>query len=82
MPLIEHIMADDPRLPPLERQVVGVMEQHPNYLFRKDKRRRIGRRVKVREGLFLRADDPEQPQRIWIDRIEAGTEPEGSGPRR
>ena len=37
MPLIEHIMADDPRLPPLERQVVEVMEQHPNYLFRKDK---------------------------------------------
>ena len=37
MPLIELIMADDPRLPPLERQVLEVMEQHSNYLFRKDK---------------------------------------------
>lgn len=37
MPLIEQIMADDPRLPPLERQVVEVMEQHTDYLFRKDK---------------------------------------------
>lgn len=38
MPLIKQIMADDPRLPPLERQVVEVMEQHPDYLFRKDKK--------------------------------------------
>ena len=38
MPLIEHIMADDPRLPPLERQVLDVMEKHPEYLFRKDKK--------------------------------------------
>ncbi|MCI0813381.1 MAG: hypothetical protein J4N27_05800 [Chloroflexi bacterium] len=38
MPLIEQIMADDPRLPPLERQVVEVMEKHSQYLFRKDKK--------------------------------------------
>ena len=38
MPLIEQIMADDPRLPPLERQVLEVMEKHPEYLFRKDKK--------------------------------------------
>ena len=38
MPLIEQIMADDPRLPPLERQVLDVMEMHTQYLFRKDKK--------------------------------------------
>ncbi|MDA0769886.1 MAG: hypothetical protein O2821_06645 [Chloroflexi bacterium] len=38
MPLIKQIMADDPRLPPMERQVLDIMEKHPEYLFRKDKK--------------------------------------------
>ena len=38
MPRIEQIIADDPRLPPLERQVLDVMEKHPEYLFRKNKK--------------------------------------------
>jgi hypothetical protein len=38
MPRIEQIIADDPRLPPFEKQVLDVMEKHPEYLFRRDKK--------------------------------------------
>ena len=38
MPRIEEIIADDHRLPPLERQVLDVMEKNPEYLFRRDKK--------------------------------------------
>lgn len=38
MPRIEEIIADDPRLPPLERQVLEILEKNPDYLFRIDKK--------------------------------------------
>lgn len=38
MPRIEDIIADDPRLPPLERQVLEVLEKNPDYLFRREKK--------------------------------------------
>ncbi len=38
MPRIEEIIADDPRLPPLERQVLEVLNKNPDYLFRMDKK--------------------------------------------
>ncbi len=38
MPRIEEIIADDPRLPPLERQVLEILEKNPDYLFRMDKK--------------------------------------------
>lgn len=38
MPRTEEIIAEDRRLPPLERQVLDVMEKNPDYLFRRDKK--------------------------------------------
>ncbi len=75
--------AFDQRLGPLEPRVwTRELQQRlegfaPEYtdaawLLRPDSRRGTGRRVKVREGLYLCQDDPAAPERLWEERPPVG----------
>ena len=62
MPRIEEIIADDPRLPPLERQVLDVLEKNPDYLFRRD------RKADLQElGAWMKAPETPYPPMSLAD---------------
>ena len=62
VPRIEEIIADDPRLPPLERQVLNVLEKNPDYLFRMDKK------ADLQElGAWMKAPETPYPPMSLVD---------------
>ncbi len=64
MPKIDHIMADDPLLPPLEKQVLTVLERHPDFLFRKEKKADM----QEIQSWLMAPDVPEPP--LWLNNSE------------
>lgn len=62
MPRIEDIITGDPRLPPLERQVLEVLEKNPEYLFRRD------RKADLQElGAWMKAPETPYPPMSLAD---------------
>ena len=62
MPRIEEIIADDPRLTPLERQVLEVLNKNPDYLFRMDKK------ADLQElGAWMKAPETPYPPMSLVD---------------
>ncbi len=64
MPRIDYIMADDPLLPPLEKQVLTVLEAHTDFLFRR------GKKADMQEiqSWLMAPDVPEPP--LWLNNSE------------
>ena len=62
MPRIEEIIAEDPRLPPLERQVLEVLNKKPDYRFRMDKK------ADLRDlGAWMKAPETPYPPMSLVD---------------
>ena len=62
MPRIDEIIAEDRRLPPLEKQVLDVMEKNPDYLFRRDKK------ADLQElGAWMKAPETPYPPMSLVD---------------
>lgn len=66
MPRIEQIIADDPRLPPYERDVLEAMDNHPDYLFRRDKKADL----QELRAWILAPDEPEPPLSLVDSRVQ------------
>ena len=66
MPRIDQIIADDPRLPPFEREVLEAMELHPGYLFRRDKKADL----QELRAWMLAPDRPEPPLSLVDSKVQ------------